>query len=57
MIMVKKNDSSMRLCVDYRQLNKVAIKNNYPFLRIYDMMDELVGACVFHKIDLQSGYH
>src|ERR1051325_5767118 len=47
----------MRLCVDYRQLNKVTIKNRYPLPRIDDLMDQLVGACVFRKIDLRSGYH
>src|ERR1044072_5576643 len=47
----------MRLCVDYRQLNKVTIKNRYPLSRIDDLMDQLVGACVFSKIDLSSGYH
>ena len=47
----------MRLCVDYKQLNKVTFKNNYPLLRIDDLMDQVVGACVFSKIDLRSGYH
>src|ERR1043165_6749890 len=56
-LLVKKEEGSMRLCVDYRQLNKVTIKNQYPVLRIDDLMDQLVGACVFSKIDLRSGYH
>jgi len=47
----------MRLCVDYRQLNKVTIKNRYPLPRINDLMDRLVGEAVFSKIDLRSGYH
>src|SRR3954470_17748207 len=47
----------MRLCVDYRQLNKVTIKNRYPLSRIDDLMDQLVGARVFSKIDLRYGYH
>jgi hypothetical protein len=56
-LLVKKKDGSMRLCVDYRQLNKVTIKNRYPLQRIDDLMDQLVGAEVFRKIDLRSGYH
>src|ERR1051325_12104805 len=56
-LLVKKKEASMRLCVDYRQLNKVTIKNRYPLPRIDDLMDQLVGACVFSKIDLRSGYH
>ena len=51
-LLVKKKDGSMRLRVDYRQLNKVMIKNRYPLPRIDDLMDQLVGAEVFSKIDL-----
>ena len=47
----------MRLCLDYRQLNKVTIKNMYPLPRIDDLMDQLVGACLFSKIDLRLGYN
>ena len=54
---MKKNDRSMRLCIDYRELNKVTIRNHYPLLRIYDLFDQLQGAKVFSKIDLRSGYH
>jgi len=56
-LLVKKKDGNMRLCVDYQQLNKVTIKNRYPLPRIDDLMDQLVGAEVFSKIDLRSGYH
>ena len=51
-LLVKKKDGSMRMCVDYRQLNKVTIKNKYPLPRIYDLIDQLRGATVFSKIDL-----
>ncbi|KAA0047197.1 reverse transcriptase [Cucumis melo var. makuwa] len=56
-LFVKKNDGSMRLCIDYRELNKVTVKNRYPLPRIDDLFDPLQGATVFSKIDLQSGYH
>ena len=46
-----------RMCVDYRLLNDVTIKNKYPLLRIEDLFDQMSGAKVFSKIDLRSGYH
>ncbi|KAL4032626.1 hypothetical protein IC575_005706 [Cucumis melo] len=47
----------MRLCIDYRELNKVTVKNRYPLPRIEDLFDQFWGATVFSKIDLRSGYH
>jgi hypothetical protein len=57
MIFVLKKDGTQRLCVDYRALNEVTIKNKYPLPRIDDLFDQLHHACVFSKINLQSGYH
>jgi hypothetical protein len=54
---MKKKDDSLRLCIDYRPLNKVTIKNKYPLPRINVLFDQLVGAKMFSKIDLHSGYH
>jgi hypothetical protein len=56
-LFVKKKDESLRLCVDYRPLNAVTIKNKYPLPRIDVLFDQLVGAKVFSKIDIRSGYH
>jgi hypothetical protein len=56
-IFVEKKDGTQRMCVDYRALNEVTIKNKYPLPRIEDLFDQLKGVRVFSKIDLRSGYH
>ena len=56
-LFVKNKDGTLRLSVCYRQLNKVTIKNKYPFPRIDDLFDQLGGASIFSKIDLRLGYH
>ena len=57
MLFVKKKDGTLRLCIDYRQQNKLTIKNRYPLPRIDDLFDQLKGASIFSKIDLRSRYH
>jgi hypothetical protein len=57
MLFVEKKDGTKRMCIDYRSLNEVTIKNKYPLPRIEDLFDQLRGANVFSKIDLRLGYH
>jgi hypothetical protein len=56
-LFVEKKDGTKRMCIDYRALNEVTIKNKYPLSRIEDLFDQLIGARVFSKIGLRSGYH
>jgi hypothetical protein len=56
-LFVEKKDGTQRMCVDYRSLNEVTIKNKYPLPRIEDLFDQMKGASVFSKIDLRLGYH
>ena len=56
-LFVKKKDGTLRMCIDYLQLNKVTVKNKYPLLRIEDLFYQLKRAGVFSKIDIRSGYY
>ena len=56
-LFVKKKDGSLKMCIDYRMLNSVTVKNKYPLPKIDDLFDQLQSARVFSKIDLRSGYY
>ena len=56
-LFVKKKDGTLRMCIDYLQINKAIVKNKYPFPRIEVLFYQLKGASVFSKIDLRSGYY
>ena len=56
-LFVKKKDGTFGMCINYRELNKLTVKNRYPLLRIDDLFDQLQGSSFYSKIDLRSSYH
>ena len=56
-VVFQREDKTLRLCIDYRKLNRVTIKNRYPLPQIDDFFDQLRGAWVYRKIDLRTGYY
>lgn len=56
-LFIKNKEGTLRICIDYRRLNKMTIKNKYPLPRIGGLFDQIKGASIFSKIDLRSGYH
>ena len=56
-LFIRKKDGSLRLCIDYRMLNQITIKNKYPLPRVEYLFDQLQSASIFSNIDLRSGYH
>ena len=55
--MVRKKDGTLRLCVDYRALNDITVKDGFPLPRVADLFDQLHGSCLFASLDLQKGFH
>ena len=57
MLLVPKNDGTLRICIDYHAINNIMVKYRHPIPRLDDMLNELYGACILSKIDLKSGYY